>query len=241
MKSSKIVLTLAAIASSFLAHAAPAINVSGVNLGATQVQARAAASSANKEFTFVDIKQNDGKVSGFQAKSKTIGGSSIGASSNDFMVVLFDQGSTWFVGRFQKFEEGDRPTTLSTMSALKEKFGPPTVSSSSSIEWQYDRSGALYKGIPAQGPCPNGIDGPSFNAGMMATISVPAKFSERCGFYIEARLLPSPDGRMVNSLLIRAYESGRIFDGLQQQRDNANAANAKKLEEERAKAVKPQL
>lgn len=195
------------------AYAAPTFDVGGVRIGSSMSEARTAIKAMNPQLALKDLKQNNGRVVGFEGRERiSVGMEPAGARSlkpdamvekfleKDHVVVLFDEkGLVWFLGRTQGYAAGTpRPTYAATWAALEEKFGEPSLKSGSlpigSGEWEFDRSGKLFsrKGnlVSAKGPCTRSGRGTDFAAGPEGyyPINAPETFSSHCGIRVDAKI-----------------------------------------------------
>lgn len=208
------------------------MNISGIRLGATPDQARAAAAAANPKYVFSDLRRaGEEKVAGFEAKDDPRK-----VFPPDLLKVIFDErNATWFVYREQRYETGSRPTKEATLAALKEKYGEPSFTDVDVLRglasWQFDRAGKIYKGARGQAPCPG-----ARNRG-----STPEKFGERCGSFVQAQWNFMNPEKLVEQLQVTIVETQHVYDALKQQQDAADSAKKNALDAERAKAVKPKL
>lgn len=214
------------------AHAESSLNISGIRLGTTPEQARAAAAAVNPKYVFSDLRRaGEEKIAGFEAKEDPRK-----VFSPDLLKVIFDErNATWFVYREQRYETGSRPTKEATLAALKEKYGEPSFTDVDVLRglasWQFDRAGKIYKGARGQAPCPG-----TRNRG-----STPEKFGERCGSFVQAQWNFMNPEKLVEQLQVTIVETQHVYDALKQQQDAADSAKKNALDAERAKAVKPKL
>lgn len=227
----------------FIASTAFAANfdVGGVKLGTKAEDLRSLIAKVNPSFVQGDLKTG-GKVVGVQARQDV--GSSWTAFTPDHLVALYDeQGYTWFIGRAQKYAKGDRPGIENTLAALREKYGEPSSSNFTQMEWQFTRSGSLYNGVQTQGPCWAGWSAGASTITSTITsppIQIPKKFSEKCGTHIVATIGREPDG-MAGSLVVLMYDATRVYDAEERRMNSVNADEAKRLEAEKSKGLKPKL
>ena len=208
-------------------------NIGGIKLGSSASEAKSAASTMNQNLKFSDlVNREDGKLVGFS-------GSEPGAFPKDSVKVLFDeQNLTWFIYRFQRYDDGSRPSRESVVAALKEKFGEPTFSNTTDLlsgnaSWHVDRTGKTYKGTLGKAPCSG--------TNSMGNGTPPSNFTEACGKFIQATWNFANKEKMVAQLEVTIHDSARIFDALKKSQDAVNSAKRNALEAERSKAVKPKL
>ena len=245
MKLSQSLVT-ASLAFWSLAHAAPPFDIGGIRLVSSAAQARAAISAANPELAFTDLKQQDGKIVGFDGVQKD----PKSFENPDHVLALFnDEGSTWFIGRRQNFKEGTRPTIEATWAALKEKYGEPSGVGNmdprnplnggrTNAAWIFDRSDKLYKDPKNRdNPCPMQM---AMDFQELSGFSVPMRFNGQCGSRLNVEFLYDKNG-MVSELIINAFDSAREYDALKKRQDAEEAAKKNTLDTERAKGVKPKL
>lgn len=224
-----------------IACPASAADIGGISIGAISSELRSSIVKMNPLFAVRDIKQSDGKVVGVQALYKQGAGWSE-ITPDHFVAMHDDRGYTWFLGRAQKYEKGLRPTHETTISALYEKYGAASYSDSGRVEWQFARSGVLYKGESRLGPCFAGLDNISLLSSTVGSppIGVPKRFAEKCGIHIVAMIRREPDG-MISTLVVSAYDSARMFDAAQDKKDQMERKTKNELDAERSINVKPKL
>ena len=217
------------------------LDVGGVKLGMKASDLRSSIAKVNSAFVTKELKRSDGTIAGLQGRQDL--GSGWGATTPDHLVALYDErGYTWFVGRAQKYEKGNRPTFEAISTALREKYGEPSFSSLGHLEWQFTRSGALYKGNQQQGPCTPGPDAFELISSTMTSppIRVPKKFAEKCGTHIVAFAMRESDG-MAADLVVSVYDAARMYDIAKNKKNSVKEEENKALNTEKAKAVKPKL
>ncbi|QBE65672.1 hypothetical protein [Pseudoduganella lutea] len=235
-----------------LCSAFPALgsDIAGIPLGSTLAEARAGMSRANSALKFSPLKHTTGKEVGITAKTlDQMPGTGItdpGGPSDGFVALQSDSGKVYFLAREQRLPTGSRIRKDVLESSLKEKFGdssypdnnPMLKGRSVSLHQEFDRQGKLYVGPPIGGPCA-GIGWDS-TAVPGSTITAPRSFPPACGKMVIARGLIQTDG-MVPMYSVMILDAKSIFDELNGKAVVTQSEQKRRLEQERAKAVKPQL
>ncbi|WP_434601760.1 hypothetical protein J3P89_05065 [Pseudomonas sp. Z1-14] len=224
------------------AFAAVPTDISGVALGSTLEEAKDAIMKANQAYTISPLKTVDGTEAGVTAvTNKTL------AQADQFAALQDDAGKVWFVGHMKHYEEGSRIPLDNLVASLTEKFGPTSFRNSQMGEvmyWEFDRNGKLYKGVDQVfndrgiGPCAQvhfsnmHIPGVSFPA--------PQNFPSECSLLIMAYSQPDQD-KMVREFSLSVTDVKSMYDQLNAKETQAKAEQARKLEEEKSKAAKPNI
>lgn len=241
MRLIKTFLLAASLSLGYTAYAADNQEIDGVKIGSKPDELKASIASLNASLATAELKDSNDKIIGLQAKNEA--GTGWELHTPDHVVGLFDnEGYTWFVGRAQKYIKGDRPSLEVTLKTLMDKYGPPSYVTSSRLEWQFDRSNNLYTGANDRGPCWTGFrEMRPFEITVTSPkIEAPKHFSPKCSMHIVAKIQKESDG-MVGSLSVSMYNAASVYDRMQRERAVIEAEKQKKLEAEKAKAVKPKL
>jgi hypothetical protein len=211
----KRVAALSILATAAAAHAAPANDIAGLQLGSSYANARPMMLKANPGYKFTDIILKGGKVAGTDARY------SKGGKVVDQFVVLQDAaGAVWFMGRGQAFEQGSRIKRDTMLRSLEEKYGKPNdnMFGDGSQLWEFDRKGKqVVSKFGGQGAICNG-GATSHYLGDMA----------------------DPD-KMVAAFSVMVMDSQRMYDELNGVKNKAENERLQKLKNEAAKDLKPKL
>ena len=235
----KLVAALAILATAAAAHAAPANDIAGLQLGSSYANARPMLLKANPGYKFTDIILKGGKVAGTDARY------SKGGKVVDQFVVLQDAaGAVWFMGRGQAFEQGSRIKRDTMLRSLEEKYGKPNdnMFGDGSQLWEFDRKGKqVFAKFGGQGAICNGGSTSHYLGDMEgARIYMPTQFSEHCGTKISAHVSTDPD-KMVAAFSVMVMDSQRMYDELNGVKNKAENERLQKLKNEAAKDLKPKL
>ncbi|QCI10759.1 hypothetical protein E6B08_04780 [Pseudomonas putida] len=218
-------------------------DISGVAIGSSLAEAKAAIAEANANYEITPLMLTNGQEAGVTAKTNDLmpwtGSNNAGGPSDEFAALLNDAGKVWFVARVQRFDKGGRIKLDALKEALIEKFGQPsgtTKIGTLGFNWQYFRDGKQWTGsgvAPCQG---NGttttIPGVS--------VTAPRSFSPKCGKIVSVHAATQPD-MMVPYYTITITDAKGMFDELAARDAKEEADRKQKLADEQAKAVKPKI
>ncbi|AIR90609.1 hypothetical protein [Pseudomonas cremoricolorata] len=220
-------------------------DVSGVKLGSTLAEATAAISNINDQYKVSPLKLQDGSEAGVSAvtdeQSQGTGFTDFRGPVDQFLALQNDAKAVWFIGRAQALKEGSRMPLDTLETALKEKYGPFSGADNGMGKryvWQYDRKGKLYIGINSGGPCADLYDFRSRVPGV--AITTPASFNAKCSKLIVVQTGFAPDD-LTASYTVSIADMASMYDQLQAEQQAAKDAEAKKIADEKAKGVKPNL
>lgn len=216
-------------------------DINGLQLGMRAPQAKAALKQMNPQFATADLLKDD-KAVGLNATALAPSGPIRPAV--DFAAVLFDDaGAAWYIGRGQKFEGSARPSTKTLREALVAKYGEPSYSTMSSMEWSYPRGATSAVKLQAgkAGPCTftqyDTLTSPTIGPSLI----VPKEFSPKCGVHITAQWVHDAGSEMIGQLQVAVYDGARIYDQISNTKKSSAEAAARKRASELENAAKPKL
>lgn len=204
-------------------------DVAGVKIGVDFASQRHLVNKANADYEIVEIRNSKGASSGVKATTR-----------NDVFVVLHNSdGIVWYVGRAQSFEKGGRPEVDVLRSSLKEKYGKPSREDGWAMVWAYNRAGDQLAASDAA-VCRTVGSSQSIGNKHGDFVNVPSRFSASCGHEISAYINDDTDG-MLRSFKVEIANHKIMYDQLQAEEDQRVQERSRRLQEEKSRAVKPQL
>jgi hypothetical protein len=219
--------------------------ISGVALGSSLADAKAAIVKANPNFKLSPLLISGGQEAGVTAvttdRLPRTGLGDPGGPSDEFAALQNDAGKVWYITRVQRLPEGGRIQADALGAALTEKFGKPsgtTPLTSLAYYWHYDRNGKQYVGPASGGPC-HTVSGNGMNIPGM-TVGAPRSFSPTCGKIIQVGAT-IPSNGMVPYYTVAIIDAKSMFDELTASDARAKAAQSKKLADEKAKHITPNI
>lgn len=204
-------------------------DIAGVKVGMSLAATKDAIAKVNPKYVISEIKGTKGNVIALQA----IVGFDYNNTDDEFLAVLKDDGTTWFIGRWQAPAE---PILLETLNdALEKKYGAPSRRDSASFRsWFFDRQGkqVSYENCGRQSAADNYAIG-----GLNTRLYPPKTFSSVCGGVIAAAM--TIDTRRLNNQPVHTVTRFYVqIAEVKSQYDEAAgrseaAAREKKLREEK--------
>lgn len=222
----------------YQANAANNVDTSGVALGMTTDQARAAAQKAFKAEREGYINFSNSKQIGayFATQPRR------GPASNEFtdslgILVGFSKNGQEAVtiARFQSFSERNRPTPKNLIDNLIKKYGEPSYiyksTSNVTMDWQYNVNGALehWTNLSQKEMCETHES--SQSVGGIGFI-VPDSFKSECGVRVKADLAIDKVGEngLVEYFMLKLIDNQRGYIDLKQ---DVDAVKKQQMEHEK--------
>ncbi|MXS21625.1 hypothetical protein [Pseudomonas oryzihabitans] len=219
-------------------------DISGVALGSSLAVAKDGISKANPNFKLTPLMLLSGKEGGVTAvTADRIPEAGVGSAtrpSDEFAVLQTESDKAWFVARVQRMQPGARIKNETLLASLTEKFGKPSFPTPlrHGYIWEFDRNAKQYFGPASGSPCKDMALG-RYNLPSVS-VSAPQSFSPTCGKWILVDTSQELDG-MVSHYSVSLIDVKTMFDELAAHKSQAETERAKKLSEEQAKEVKPNL
>ena len=220
-------------------------DVSGVTLGSSLADAKEAIVKANPNFKLSPLlvggREEAGVIAVTADRLPRSGLGDPGGPSDEFSALQNDAGKVWYITRVQRLPEGGRIQADALSAALTKKFGQPSGTStltSNGYYWHYDRDGKQYVGPLSGGPC-HTVSGNGINIPGM-TVGAPRSFSPTCGKIIQVGAIVPKTG-MVPYYSVTIIDAKSMFDELTARDAQAEAAQRKKLADEKAKNITPNI
>lgn len=167
---------------------------------------------------------------------------------DEFMAFKGEADSVWIVDRMQRIPAAEQYTVQSLMDALRKKFGKESYQFGEVMAWVFDASGKQVFGVPLhESPCQLQGGYVMADRAMVyqgytrSTIKgPPVNFSTACGSFYFAQWLPTEHG-MVSTLRTVMQDTGKMVRIIQGREGAQKAAEGHRLEQQKAKGVKPSL
>jgi hypothetical protein len=228
----------------FAAHAETVPDIAGVKLRMPLASQKALIEKVNPQYQFSEIKTSTGKVVGIEGVAVS---AKTRAVVDQFLALQDDAGNIWFLGRAQKYEEGNYIPKATFVAAFKEKYGTPTDLSpdNGNFSWSYDRNTTLQ--APKTGTCPFGAGGsvtsPRTEMSKLRNdslyLAVPSVFEPNCGIVMHGKINAHYKDNMIVGSTIQIVDHKTRYDVLEKKKMAEDAARQKELDA--MKGNKPKL
>ncbi len=250
MKRASSWVTVCSLFSAFalMATAAQAadLTVAGLSFGLSVADAKGVIGSG---FKFDEITGPDPNVTSFLA---------LNDAQSEAYVVSFQNNSLWYVQHIQEFNQANEPNVGALKASLEKKFGLPNRIPSSSPtdvteDWIYDKEGHLPEQPATVSKanqatfdlvveCSNEMTGSQFITPKLIKqhLAIPSHFPSFCQKLSQAVIVSDVSNPEIAHLLtLSMADDAQIFGYLQ--KHNADIAEQKKKDAEKAKELVPKL